>query len=239
MSDPNNVPGQEPTTGTQTDPQTPPQTPPQAEPSDPSQAQGTEPKGGTDEHWALNLGPELAQKLKDYTTVDDLLQAAERGKTFAPAKDVDAYDLGIEAKTPEAKLLQDSYKKFCLETGVPPQMARDLAEWNIKLEAQARQAAYETGTKTLRDKWGMHYDANVNGALQALTVLDKRMEGRLSKELAATGGNNNPVVVETLYLLSTLISEDSLAGAASGSNEGKPMSTRDFLKTEVFGKTKE
>ena len=49
-------------------------------------------------------------------------------------------------------------------------------------------------------------------ALRAVTALDRRMQGRLSEALAASGKNNNPVLAEAFHAVGTLLSEDALSG---------------------------
>lgn len=185
-------------------------------------------------HWANTLGADYADKFKDFSSVDEAIEAAQRGKNYTPAKSAEDFDLGVKPTNAADAKLHDSFKQYCLECGVTPKMAKELAEWNMKTNAEMRQAQFEAGQADLRSKWGATYDTKVNGALSMVTALDKRLEGRLSKELAFSGGNNNPTIVETLYVLSTLISEDSLTGAGTGSGEEKPMNTLDFLKSEVF-----
>lgn len=170
--------------------------------------------------WYAALPESTHEALKGFETPEAAMEAAVRGKDYKPAKEVSEYTINFANQDPAnaeaSKEIGSKFAQFCFEKGIPPQVAQDLVTWQEDLAADANKAVVEAGTEELRKKWGPKYDQNRQGALVAITMLDKHMDGRLAPAMERLGLANDPVVVEALHLISTTISEDSLGATGAG-----------------------
>lgn len=194
----------------------------------------TEGEGSQVQHWSGNYG-DLADSLKAFDSKEDFLSRMKETEGYFPAKSAEEIQLSIPDGVEVDESAQKAFKQFCVDNGLTPKMAQSLAEWQVTQVTANLQKKYEDGQKILRDKWGAKFDNNTNQALHVFSLLDRKMEGRLAPAFKSNGLSNDPTIIEALYTLSSLVSEDSLAGATAGSGEPKEMTTEEFLKKEVFG----
>lgn len=186
------------------------------------------------QHWSGNYG-DLADSLKSFDSKESFLSRMKAAEGYLPAKSVDDVKLSIPEGVEVDEATQYAFKQFCVDNGLTPKMAQALSDWQIKQVTASLHKKFEDGQKFLRDKWGPKFENNLNQALHVFGVLDRKMEGRLAPAFKSNGLSNDPTIIEALYTLSSLVSEDSLAGATAGSGEPKEMTTEEFLKQEVFG----
>ncbi len=202
-----------------------------------AQAAGTEAAGaeGQGAHWSQSMPEAWREAVKGFGTPEEALQALQRGSGINPAAKPEDIDLGWPEGTQVDTAQEGRFKQECVRLGVTAEQAKALAHWQLKEVADAKAELLRTGEADLRSRWGTHFDANRQAALGALTMLDRKMEGRLAPAFAAIGAADDPVIIEALHALSTLVSEDSLGGASPSGGGTKPMSTEQFLMKEVFG----
>lgn len=203
-------------------------------PSNDSTGEKSEGNGDQVQHWSGNYG-DLADSLKSYASKEAFLSRMKDAEGYFPAKSTEEIQLSIPEGVEVDEAAQKEFKQFCVDNGLTPKMAQALSEWQIRQVTQNLQKKYEDGQKILRDKWGAKFENNTNQALHVFGLLDRKMEGRLAPAFKSNGLSNDPTIIEALYTLSSLVSEDSLAGATAGSGEPKEMTTEEFLKKEVFG----
>lgn len=186
-------------------------------------------------HWSSGMPGEWREALLGFDSPQEAMDALQRGAGHVPAMAPDEIDI----RFPEGvRVNQDTladFRHFCVESGLSAAQAQGLADWQLRAVAAERVEAMRMGEAELRTRWGGRYEEHMTSALRMTTMLDRHMGGRLAPALAAIGGANDPVIIEALHALSTLVSEDSLGGARQAGGGGKPMSTEEFLKTEVFG----
>lgn len=175
------------------------------------------------------------EAVKGFGTPEEALQALQRGSGINPAAKPEDIDLGWPEGMQVDTAQEGRFKQECVRLGVTAEQAKALAHWQLKEVADAKADLIRTGEADLRGRWGNRFEANRNAALGALTMLDRKMEGRLAPAFAAIGAADDPVIIEALHALSTLVSEDSLGGASPSGGGTKPMSTEQFLMKEVFG----
>lgn len=106
------------------------------------------------------------------------------------------------------------FRELCVQNGISPRQAQALADWQMRLDREyaARQKA--AVDDALRRRWGAETEANRMAALDVAQHLDRKLGGdRLSSLLNGPLGSN-PVLYETLHLISTMISEESLGSTS-------------------------
>lgn len=185
-------------------------------------------------NWYDGYG-DMGETFKSFGSKEEVLSALERGKNYHPATDIKEINLEFPKGIEVDEASMTSYKEFCVQNGITAEQAKALSQWQVNQILQNTQKIQEDGKAALKSLWGNNYDKNVEKSLSTLATLDRRMGGRLSVELNRSGGANNPVIVEALHVIGSLISEDSLSGAAAAPGEEEPMSTKEFLQKEVFG----
>ncbi len=189
--------------------------------------------GNTGGNW-LDAVPEAWRtSMQGFGSAEDAMAALKRGAAYSPATDANAIDLGWPEGTTVDKGQEQRYKEACVRLGVTASQAQNLAQWQLQEMTASQTEHIRRGTQELQGRWGTQFEANKGAALSALTTLDRRLEGRLAPALAARGVTNDPVMVEALYAISTMISEDSLAGSGQAGGQMKPMTTEAFV-TELF-----
>ncbi|MFI3271236.1 MAG: hypothetical protein R3Y11_03895 [Pseudomonadota bacterium] len=189
--------------------------------------------GGTAGNW-LDAVPEAWRaSMQGFGSAEDAMAALHRGAAYQPATDVGAIELGWPEGTTIDKAQEQRYKEASVRLGLTPSQAQNLAQWQLQEVVNSKTEHIRRGTQELQGRWGTQFDANKGAALSALTTLDRRLEGRLAPALAARGVTDDPVMVEALYAISTMISEDSLAGGTQAGGQIKPMTTEAFVQ-ELF-----
>lgn len=187
-------------------------------------------------HWSTDMPEAWRAHLAGFDNPEAALAALKRGAGYTPPTKPEDVKLsfpdGFNADMEQA----GRFQKLCCEAGITGPQAQQLLEWQMKEVAEANAAMKQQGEKDLRAKWGNSYEANAKQALNGLTLLDRRMDGRLAPALAGIGAADSPVVIEALHIISTLVSEDSLSGGRQASGETKPMSYEEFLSKEIFKK---
>lgn len=192
---------------------------------------------GAQAHWSESMPEAWREVLKGFENPEAAQKALERGAAYQPASKPEDVALTYPDGMEPDKAQADRFRALAVETGLTPKQCQALLDWQLKESADAYAAAKASGEKALRDAWGNSYEANGMKAMQALTALDRRMNGELAPAIASIGGADNPVIIKALYTIGTLIGEDTLAGAsAAASAPNKEMSTEDFYAQEVFGK---
>jgi hypothetical protein len=188
--------------------------------------------------WYEGLPAEKHEALKGYASLDDAMSAMDLGKTVNTAKGVEDYsiDLGEALNGKEDGGALDRYKAHCLERGISPERAQGMIDFQMGELAEAQKVAREMGDAALGKLWGNSKDANTEKAFVALAALDRKMGGRLAPAFAAAGLTDDPLMVEVMHLVSTMIGEDNLGASGPGSGDvNKPVSTEDAYSS-LFNK---
>lgn len=185
--------------------------------------------------WYGDLPEAAHEALKGFGSFDEALTAMKRGQEFAAPKGVEDLKLTLPEGTQGDASLLDPFKEFCVKQGIPARQAQELINWQSKFAAEATADYIAAGENALRERWtGKKYDQNREQALVALSTLDRRMGGRLVPAAKANGMVNDPVVIEALYTISTIISEDSLGGGSPGAGSDKPEDPADHFRALGF-----
>lgn len=172
-------------------------------------------------------------QLSQFKTTDDLMAVVNRGMQFAPAASVDDYKLSIPEGVAINKAVHDNFKAMCHKEGIPVSMAQKLLDWDIQRNNDGIKAALEYGEQELTKLWGADKEKNKEKALQVITMLDRKMGGRLAPSLDKDVLLMNPSVIEALHLIGSVISEDSLGGAAQ-SGGGNVIETPEQTYQKLF-----
>ena len=145
-------------------------------------------------------------------SAEDAARALERGLAYTPALRPEDVDLHYPEGVRVDEGVAENFRRFCVDRGITPDQAQALVDWQISANSEIAEAALAAGRAELRRRWGSRFEENSATALRAVTALDRRMQGRLSEALAASGMNNNPVLAEAFHAVGTLLSEDALSG---------------------------
>lgn len=184
--------------------------------------------------WYNGLPAETHEALKGFKDMGELLAAAKRGAEFAAPKSVDEVKLTLPEEAGDQALL-NPFKEFCVKEGLPAGVAQKLVDWQLEQSKTAQQAYFAQGETELKKLWpGEKFDRNREQALVALSLLDRKMGGRLTPAAKANGMVNDPVIIEALYNISTMISEDSLGGGSPGAAADKPVEPKDHFQSLGF-----
>lgn len=208
------VPAPEPTPAPTPTPAPEPTPAPVNEPTPSATATPPEP---APQAWYSGLPQEMHSQLAQFKTADDLMAVLNRGVQFAPAASVDEYKFKVPDGVALNQAQHDSFKALCHKEGIPVAMAQKLLDWEIEYNNAGIKAALEYGEQELTKVWGADKDKNKEKALQVITMLDRKMGGRLAPTLDRDVLLMNPSWVEALYMIGTVISEDSLGGATATS----------------------
>lgn len=180
--------------------------------------------------WYGDLPAEHHEALKGFKDLGEALAAAKRGTEFAAPKDVSELKINLPEGAGDVEQLTP-FKEFCVKEGVPAGLAQKLVDWQLGFAAEAQQAYIAQGETELKKLWpGEKFDRNREQGLVALSLLDRKMGGRLTPAAKANGMVNDPVIIEALYHISTLISEDSLGGGSPGAASDKPVDPKDHFQ---------
>ncbi|SHN62918.1 hypothetical protein [Desulfovibrio litoralis] len=134
------------------------------------------------------------------------------------------------------KGILERYCEFCFNNGLSPELAQQAIDFYLAEQKLANREGADHCEAILRQLWQGNFQRRLNLARHAAHVMDKRLGGRLAALLAA-GLGNNPVFAELMALVGESLSEDSLGLNNTGSDLFRPMSTEEFLRTEVFNNT--
>ncbi len=173
-------------------------------------AQGT--PAPAEPHWSSSLPEALRDLAKDFGTAEEAKAALERGKGYTPATKVEDITITFAQDVQVNQAEQDSFKKLCVEKGITPSQAQDLATWQLDSQRTAMAAHKVQSENTLRAEWGQNYEANTGIALRALTNLDRKMGGTLAPTLRASNMHNDATFIRALYTVGTMLQEDTLNG---------------------------
>jgi hypothetical protein len=202
---------------------TPPATPPGGKPADsptPSDSSNA---------WRTNLPQGLREALGD-TDPEEAAKIFARGKEYNPAQKTEDIALKFAEGAELHPGLEKMFKELCIAQKMTPAQAQALVEFNGKFNSEANRIYLEHGNAELEKRYGADIGKVKDNALKAFTALDRKMEGRLS---ASPGGKqiaSDPMVVEALYLISQMISEDSLGSLAPSGGDDKAMSDKEFFE---------
>lgn len=201
---------------------------------DTAQTDNSGEQGGKESPWFQGMPEELHEHLDGFESLEDAMSALKRGRDYQPATDIEQIDIKFAEGAKVDETMTDSFKQFCVEKGLTPQQAQDLSDWQFNEVMERQTKALEEGNKVLRDNWKNDYDTNREAALVTLSTLDRHLDGRVSTGLKELGCLEDPTVIETLHLISTLVSEDSLGGSAPGSGGETPVEAQDHFKDKGF-----
>ncbi len=162
--------------------------------------------------WRNAFPADWSDRLGQVDSAEDAARALERGLAYTPALRPEDVDLHYPEGVRVDEGVADSFRRFCVDRGITPDQAQALVDWQISANSEIAEAALAAGRAELRRRWGSRFEENSATALRAVTALDRRMQGRLSEALAASGMNNNPVLAEAFHAVGTLLSEDALSG---------------------------
>lgn len=182
--------------------------------------------------WYESLPAEAHAKLKDFASLEDALGAIEKGAKYTTAKSVKDYniDLGPELNGQEDGGALDDFKNFCFENDISPEAAQKLVTYQMGKMSEAQKQLIEVGQAQLKKMWGNSYTTNSEKGFVALSILDRKMGGRLAPAFKQSGLVDDPIVVEALYEISTMIGEESLGAGGPGAAPQKPVSAEDAYK---------
>lgn len=181
----------------------------------------TAPAAPASADWRSAFPADWSERLGRAGSAEDAARALERGLAYAPALRPEDVNLQYPEGVRVDEGVADNFRRFCVDRGITPDQAQALVDWQINANSEIAEAALAAGRAELQRRWGSRFEENSATALRAVTTLDRRMQGRLSEALAASGMSNNPVLAEAFYAVGTLLSEDALSGgraapAASG-----------------------
>ena len=191
------------------------------------------------QEWYGSLPEASHEKLKGFASIDDALGAIEQGTKHTHAKSADDFKLdGIFADaqlddTAKATLKEtlSGFTSHCMESDITPKQAEGLIKYQQELVVKQNEAAIEAGTTALKAQWGKDYDKNKDQSLLAVQALDKKMDGRLATALNGNPIVNDPMFIELMHTIGTMIGEDSLGiGSPGGAGDDKPMSYEEGFK---------
>jgi hypothetical protein len=151
------------------------------------------------------------------------------------------FDLG---KTPEGVDINtlddggalDRFREFCVENKYTPEKAADLIKYQQGELAAAQEQLVAAGTTHLKGLWGNNYETNSGKSMVALTVLDRKMGGRLAPAFNSSGLTKDPVVIEALYEIGLMIGEDNLGRVLPGGADPNKEVTTEESYEELFEK---
>jgi len=172
---------------------------------------------GTTNETAQTQAPEPAQ-----------VQTQEPAQEPVRELTVEDYNLDWGADIGTDNPVDKQYKDFCLKNKISPEQAQASLEFQKGLMEAAAKDAIESGEKELKNLWGTKYEQKRDASLTALAALDRQMGGRLAPAFKQSGAANDPVIIEALHLVSTMIGEDNLgAGGPGGASSDRPISTEE------------
>lgn len=186
--------------------------------------------------WTDELPESLRGDVEGLTSMEDFKAALKRGMEYRPATDIEQ----LVTTAPEGVTIDEgvnrAFRELGVKIGLTPTQAQELVNFELQQMDAMQKSAVEEGTNALRQAWGTEFEAKSAKATQAMLRLDQRMGGRLSAALGEGGLANSPTLIEAFSLLGELISEDSLAGGASGSSGQMPRETAvDMYRSMGFG----
>lgn len=129
------------------------------------------------------------------------------------------------------------YKQFCADNGFSGEQAQKAVDYYIDHQNSMHLAEREATLQALANSvWAGKFSERLARANSAVQRLDMEMGGRLLPVVEA-GLGNNAVFAEMMAVVGDWISEDSVNVQSTGSSGAKyrPMSTEEYLRTEVFG----
>lgn len=153
----------------------------------------------------------------------------------APLADPEAVSIVFPEGMPVDEAMLNSYRRFCVDSGLNARQAQEAADFYLAEQARRMGEERESSLRSLREgAWAGRFEERLAQANYATHVLDRQMGGRL-RPLLAAGLGNNGVFAEMMAVIGESISEDAFSaqpGAYAASTA--PMSTEEFLRTEVF-----
>lgn len=186
------------------------------------------PEGG---HWSDAMPETWKEHLKGLETADAALDALRRGVAYTPATKAEDVQITLPEGMAQDPAALDSYRKACVEQGLTPKQAQEMVNWHLA-EQQAAQAKQEQAeAEALEEAWGPATEANRQKALGMFTTLDRRMGGRLAESGFGQAIASSAVAIETLHMLSELVSEDTIGTGTGVAAPAKPMSKVEFYNS--------
>jgi len=153
----------------------------------------------------------------------------------APLADPGEVSIVFPEGMPVDEAMLNSYRRFCVDSGLNARQAQEAADFYLAEQARRMGEERESSLRSLREgAWAGRFEERLAQANYATHVLDRQMGGRL-RPLLAAGLGNNGVFAEMMAVIGESISEDAFSaqpGAYAAS--AAPMSTEEFLRTEVF-----
>lgn len=142
--------------------------------------------------------------------------------SVSPAGSVEDIRLSFPESVQVDQGVQQRFAELCVAEGFSPKQAQALVDWQIKADEELRSGLVQRGTEQLRQSWGARYEENRGKAMQAFSVLDRRMGGRLAQSLGGREMALSPDMVEALYVMSGMISEDAVGAGNAGAWDNRP-----------------
>jgi hypothetical protein len=181
----------------------------------------------------------MREKLKDFESSEAFEQAFNDG-SLSPKYKVEDYGTLVfeEGADPSQQNNAglDLFKGFCVEEGIKPDSAQKLVKFQQGLLADSEKKYIETGTKELKARWGVNFQPNLQVGLRALSLLDRKMEGRFAPAISRNGKVNDPMILEAAYQLGQMIGEANLgAGGPSGADLQTTVTAEETYE-EIFKK---
>ncbi|HEU6435859.1 MAG TPA: hypothetical protein VE028_00210 [Nitratidesulfovibrio sp.] len=182
-------------------------------------------------HWSDSMPETWKEHLKGLETADAALDALRRGVAYTPAMKPEDVQITLPEGVEQDPAALDAYRKACVEQGLTPKQAQEMVNWHLanQREAQARQE--ETEAANLEKAWGPATEANRQKALGMFTTLDRRMGGRLAESGFGQAIASSAVAIETLHMLSELVSEDNIGTGSGAAAPQQPMSKVEFYNS--------
>lgn len=182
-------------------------------------------------HWSDSMPETWQEHLKGLETADAALDALRRGVAYTPAMKPEDVQITLPEGVAQDPTALDAYRKACVEQGLTPKQAQGMVNWHLA-EQQAAQAKQEQAeAASLEEAWGPATEANRQKALGLFTTLDRRMGGRLAESGFGQAVASSAVAIETLHMLSELVSEDTIGTGSGTAAPQKPMSKVEFYNS--------
>lgn len=140
-----------------------------------------------------------------------------------PITDWSAVDLGLPEDAAIDENVLAAFGEKSVELGLTPKQAKALANWQLELARETREAQLEAGVAELRKAWGKKADANQKAVVALLSRIDRQLgNDEFSRAIGASGAANSPAVCKGLLAIAQMLSEDTMGRGGSGDMPIKP-----------------
>lgn len=183
-------------------------------------------------------------KAASHAAAGDAPQAAEADPDEAPITDWGKVDLQLDEGVEWDAGLLEQFGQQAVELGLTPKQARTLAQWQTRQVAEYRQARVDAGIAELRAEWGNKLPARQKSALAFVSQIDRKLQAAnpklgdkaFSRAIAKSGAACDANFVRGLWLMASMLEEDSIGQPHSGAGTVKPETPEEVFKELFPGK---